>query len=65
LVEAASDQGPQVVMRHKDPVAVVLSPEDYGRLVKQADSNFGHLLALSPFTAENVEPVGMNLSSAG
>jgi hypothetical protein len=52
-------------MRHKDPVAVVLSPEDYGRLVKQADSNFGHLLALSPFTAENVEPVGMNLSSAG
>jgi prevent-host-death family protein len=64
LVEAASDQGPQVVMRHKDPVAVVLSPEDYRRLVKQADSNFGRLLALSPFTAEDVEPVGMNLSSA-
>ncbi len=31
LVEAASGQGPQVVMRHKEAVAVVLSPEDYRR----------------------------------
>ncbi|MFL5287590.1 MAG: type II toxin-antitoxin system Phd/YefM family antitoxin [Rhodopila sp.] len=28
LVEAAGT-GPQVIMRHKEPVAVMLSPEDY------------------------------------
>ena len=31
LVDAASEAGPQVVMRHKDPVAVVLSPDEYRR----------------------------------
>jgi prevent-host-death family protein len=62
LVEAASDKGPQVVMRHKEAVAVVLSPEDYRRLVQQADTNFAHLLAQSPFGAEDMEPVGMSLS---
>ena len=45
LVEAAKGQGPQVLMRHKDPVAVVLAPDDYRRLVRQADANFGRLLA--------------------
>jgi prevent-host-death family protein len=41
LVEAADGHGPQVVMRHKDVVAVALSPEDYRRLARQADANFG------------------------
>jgi prevent-host-death family protein len=63
LVEAASDKGPQVVMRHKEAVAVVPSPEDYRRLVHQADANFARLLSQSPFGPEDMEPVGMSLSS--
>ena len=61
LVKAADSQGPQVVMRHSDPVAVVLSPDDYRRLVRQADMNFGTLLTRSPLSSEDVEPVGMSL----
>jgi prevent-host-death family protein len=64
LVEAAG-AGPQVIMRHKEPVAVVLSPEDYRRLVRQADANFANLLARSPFAEGEAEPVGMSLSSGG
>ncbi len=63
LIDAADGNGPQVVMRHKVPVAIVLSPEDYRRLVRQANVNFGKLLAQSPFGPEDVEPVGMSLSS--
>ena len=63
LVEAAAGRGPQVVLRHKEPVAVVLSPDEYRRLVRQADANFGHLLSCSPFTAEDVEPATMSLAS--
>ena len=63
LIEAASGNGPQVVMRHKDPVAVVLSPDEYRRLVRQADANFADLLRQSPFAPEDVEPVGMSLTS--
>ena len=59
LVEAAAGSGPQVVLRHKEPVAVVLSPDDYRRLVR----HFGHLLSCSPFTGEDVEPAVMRLSS--
>jgi prevent-host-death family protein len=61
LMDAASSQGPQGVLRHKETVAVVLSPEDYRRLVQQADANFGRLLAQSPFGPEDLEPVGMSL----
>ena len=64
LVEAAGNKGPQVVMRHKDLIAVVLSLEEYRRLVRQADVNFAHLLAISPFDPEDVDPVGISLSSA-
>lgn len=63
LMEAASGQGPQVVMRHKEAAAVVISPEDYRRLVRQADANFGTLLAQSPFVPEDLEPLEMSLSS--
>jgi prevent-host-death family protein len=62
LIEAANGHGPQVVMRHKEPVAIVLSPEEYRRLVRQADTNFGTLLAQSPFSSDDMEPVGMSLS---
>ena len=62
LMEAASDKGPQVVMRHKEAVAVVLSPDEYRRLVRQADRNFGRLLAQSPFAPEELESIGMDLA---
>ena len=62
LVDAASGDGPQVVMRYNEPVAIVLSPEDYRRLVRQADANFGRLLAVSPFGPEDAEQVGISLS---
>lgn len=63
LVEAADGHGPQVVMRHKDAVAVVLSPEDYRRLVRQADANFGRLLEQSPFAPEDMDSIGLSMSS--
>ena len=64
LVDATGVE-PQVIMRHKEPVAVVLSPEAYRRLVRQADANFASLLARSPFAPEEAEPVGMSLSHGG
>jgi prevent-host-death family protein len=64
LVDAAGNQGPQLVMRHKEPVAVVLSPDEYRRLMRQADANYALLLASSPFGPEDSEPVGMKLSGA-
>lgn len=64
LIEAADVQGPQVVMRHKEPVAVVLSAEAYRRLVRQADANFAQLLAQSPLNEEDVAPVPLGLASA-
>lgn len=65
LVDAANGDGPQIVMRHKDPVAVVLSPDEYRRLVRQADANFAGLLAQSPFAAEDASQVGMSLTNGG
>ncbi len=64
MVDAACHQGPQLIMRHKEPVAVVLSPEEYRRLVSQADANYAMLLAASPFGPEDSEPVGMSLFGA-
>jgi len=63
LVEAAELHGPQVVMRHKDAVAVVISPDAYRRLVRQADADFALLVAHSHFGPADVEPVAMSLSS--
>jgi hypothetical protein len=42
---------------------VVLAPDDYRRLVRQANANFGRLLADCPFGPDDVEPVGMSLDS--
>jgi prevent-host-death family protein len=64
LVEAANGSGPQVVMRHKEPVAIVLSPDEYRRLVRQGDANFADLLAQSPFAPEDFQPVGMSLTGS-
>ncbi len=55
LVATAEEEGPQVVMRHKEAVAVVLSAEDYRRLVRQADASFAALLASSPFEAGDLD----------
>ena len=65
VIAAAEESGPQVVMRHKEPVAVVLSPDDYRRLVRQATANFGHLLSESPFEPEDVKGFDMSLRNAG
>jgi len=62
LVAAATESGPQVVMRHREPVAVVMSPAEYRRLVNQADANFAALLSRSPFEQGDLEPLGMSLS---
>ena len=58
----ASGHGPQVVMRHEEAVAVVLSVADFRRLKRQADANFAELLAASPFGPDETEPVGMSLA---
>jgi prevent-host-death family protein len=63
LVEATASCGPQVVLRHGEPIVVVLSPDGYRLLVRKADAHFGRLLAGSPFTREDVEPARMNLAS--
>lgn len=65
LVAAAADEGPQVVMRHKEPVAVMLSAEAYRRLVRQADANFALLLTQSPFGVAELEPLRLALSGEG
>jgi prevent-host-death family protein len=63
-VEAAGSF-PQVVMRHRKPVAVVISPEEYSRLARQADAKFARLPARSPFDATDAQPVGMRLAGDG
>ena len=45
LIDLAIGQGPQIVVRHDDPVAVVLSTAEFRRLTDQADLNFADLLA--------------------
>ncbi len=65
LVEAAEAEGPQLVMRHSAPVAVVLSAEDYRRLKRQADGNFAALLLASPLESGDVDPVGAALGEGG
>jgi prevent-host-death family protein len=47
VIAAAKQSGPQLVMRHKEPVAVIISPDDYRKLVRQSNINFGHLLSAS------------------
>jgi prevent-host-death family protein len=65
VIAAAEQNGPQLVMRHKEPVAVILSPDDYRKLVRQANANFGHLLSESPFEPDDVKGFDMSLRNAG
>ncbi len=64
IIRDAGCKGPQVVVRDKAPIAVVLSPDDYRRLVRQGDANFAALLAQCPFGPDDVDPMGMSLSGA-
>ncbi len=41
---------------------MVLAPDDERRLVRQAEVNFGRLLAVCPFGPGDVEPFGMGLA---
>ena len=65
LVDAAAEHGPQVVLRHKEPVAIVLSPDAYRRLVRQSDANFASLLARSPLRPDDVGELGLRLADGG
>ena len=47
VVDRAADDGPQTVTRRGEPVAVVLSVEEYRRLVSRRGRDFvEHLLAI-------------------
>ncbi|MEN3230218.1 type II toxin-antitoxin system Phd/YefM family antitoxin [Methylorubrum rhodesianum] len=62
LVEAAKD-GPQMLMRHAEPVGVVLSIDDYNKLKKQADAEFAEFLLATPMEEADFDRgVGMSLS---
>jgi prevent-host-death family protein len=55
VIAAAERKGPQVVMRRKRAVAVVLSADEYRRLKRQADANFARLLAQTPFGSDDAQ----------
>jgi prevent-host-death family protein len=62
LMDAAKD-GPQVVLRHAEPVGVVLSFEDYDKLRKQADAQFADFLLSTPMDEADFDKgLGMSLS---
>lgn len=63
VVEAA-EKGPQVIMRHKEPVAVMLSAAEYRALKRQADASFAALLLRTPLSPEDVAAVGLSLGTA-
>lgn len=60
---AAAQQEPQVVLRHAEPVGVVLSVAHYERLAAQADERFARFLVSSPLDEEDFDKgVGSKLS---
>jgi prevent-host-death family protein len=66
VVDAAARQGPQLLMRHSEPVAVVISMDDYNALKSQANREFAKFLLSSPMEALDFDRgVGMSLSSGG
>jgi prevent-host-death family protein len=65
LVEAAETDGPQVIMRHKDPVAVVLSADAYRTLVREADAKFAFALMNSPFEPADLSGLKVSLRADG
>lgn len=66
LVESAAADGPQIVMRHAEPVAVVMSIADYRVLKEQADGAFARLLLASPLEPEDFDDgLGLTLGDDG
>ena len=56
LLRKASNDGPQVVTRHGEEVAVVLSAEAYRRLIGQGTKDFKRYLREGPeFTELEIE----------
>lgn len=65
LVEAARRE-PQALMRHIEPVGVVMSMEHYQTLKAQADATFASFLLSSPLDESDFDrAVGMSLSDDG
>ena len=54
LVEKARVEGPQLVTKHGEPAVVVLSVEDYNRLIQPRES-FKDFLRRGPLDALDVE----------
>lgn len=66
LVETAATDGPQTVMRHAEPVAVVMSMRDYRALRQQADAAFARLLLASPMEPDDIDGhLGLSLGAHG
>lgn len=62
LVDAAKD-GPQMLLRHTEPVGIVLSMEHYEQLKDQANAAFANFLLASPLEENDFDKdVGMSLS---
>jgi prevent-host-death family protein len=40
MISAAEKNGPQLVVQQKEPVAVILSRDEYNKLARQASFNF-------------------------
>jgi prevent-host-death family protein len=65
LVEAARRE-PQALMRHSEPVGVVMSMEHYRALKAQADAEFASFLLASPLEEGDFDrAAGMSLSDEG
>lgn len=64
LVTAAASGGPQLVLRHNDPVAVVMSPDDYRTLVRQANAGLARLLMSCPLEDGDVGKISMKFGAA-
>lgn len=62
LVDAAQE-APQMLLKHSEPVGVVLSMEQYERLKAQANAEFANFLLASPLEETDFDKdVGMSLS---
>ena len=59
LVAAAAAGGPQLVVRHKAPVAVVMSPDDYRVMVRQANANLARIILAAPFEEGDIGEMSM------
>ena len=65
LVEAARSE-PQALLRHSEPVGVVMSMEHYRTLKAQADAEFANMLLSSPLEESDFDRgIGMSLSDGG